>query len=379
MSEKDSPHVAEQPEVSASEPTNAPAAETKAAPAEPPSGAPSGKDSEPTKAQATAQVKDAPSGPPALSISLLTHAFKSHVAVDGVSFTVDSGSIHGFVGPNGAGKTTTLKVVATLLRPDQGQVRVFGHDVIRETHKVRSLLGFMPDHFSMYRQMTVFEYLDFFAAAYGLKMAERDRVIQDVLALTDMDGRKDDIIQGLSRGMQQRVSLARLLVNDPKLLLLDEPASGLDPRARIELMEIIRELRRMGKTIFISSHILSELADLCDSVTIIDRGKVKYSGSMRGLLKQDGDSKVYEFILGQHRETIGEVLRKLEGVTAVSHDEEEGPEGWRTYVTIDPHVTDSAALIRAVLDNGGQLESFRESLRQLNQVFMELTQAGVRS
>jgi ABC-2 type transport system ATP-binding protein len=225
-----------------------------------------------------------------LTVENLFHRFKNHEALKGMNFSVGKQSIHGFVGPNGAGKTTTLKLIATLLKPQTGKVRVFGLDVDRDYKQVRRKIGFMPDHFSMYRQMTVFEYLDFFAAAYGLNQADRDGVIGDVLALTDMDGRQDDLIKGLSRGMQQRVSLARVLVHDPDLLLLDEPASGLDPRARIELMEILRELRRLGKTIFISSHILSELADLCDSVTIVDRGQVRYTGSMQGLLKQDADS-----------------------------------------------------------------------------------------
>ena len=222
---------------------------------------------------------------PIIDIRNLSHSYKTHQALSGVTFTVNPRSIHGFVGPNGAGKTTTLKILATLLKPQAGgAVGVFGLDIMLNRNAVRRKIGFMPDHFSMYRQMTVFEYLDFFGAAYGLGQAQRDKIIADVLALTDMAGRKDDLISGLSRGMQQRVSLARVLVHDPDLLLLDEPASGLDPRARIELMEILEELRRLGKTIFISSHILSELAMLCDHVTILDRGEVKYTGTMRGLI-----------------------------------------------------------------------------------------------
>ncbi|MGH7201981.1 MAG: ABC transporter ATP-binding protein, partial [Planctomycetaceae bacterium] len=220
---------------------------------------------------------------PVIEVVHLTHTFKGFRALDNVNFQVHARALHGFVGPNGAGKTTTLKVICTLLRPQYGTVRVFGHDVLLEPNAVRRRIGFMPDHFSMYRQMTVYEYLDFFGAAYGLPTKRRDTIIGDVLALTDMDGRKEDLISNLSRGMQQRVALARVLVNDPDLLLLDEPASGLDPRARIELMDILRELQSLGKTIFISSHILSELAELCDSVTIIDRGQVRYSGTMADL------------------------------------------------------------------------------------------------
>ncbi|MES2569287.1 MAG: ABC transporter ATP-binding protein, partial [Verrucomicrobiota bacterium] len=256
---------------------------------------------------------------PLIQIQNLRHIYKTHVALGGVSFTVHRQSIHGFVGPNGAGKTTTLKVLSTLLHPQSGSVTVFGQDIVAMRKEVRRKIGIMPDHFSMYRQMTVFEYLDFFGAAYGLGQSERDKVIGDVLALTDMDGRKDDLISGLSRGMQQRVSLARVLVHDPDLLLLDEPASGLDPRARIELMEILEELRRLGKTIFISSHILSELATLCDHVTILDRGLVKYTGSMSGLVSNEqSEEATYTLVLAAEHPEAAHALSQLPGMRRVS-------------------------------------------------------------
>ncbi|MBM4041081.1 MAG: ABC transporter ATP-binding protein, partial [Planctomycetes bacterium] len=259
----------------------------------------------------------------ALDVRRLSYAYKSRLALNSATFSVAARSIHGFVGPNGAGKTTTLKVLATLLKPLEGSVRVLGFDVVRDYKAVRRRIGFMPDTLSMYRQMTVFECLDFFAAAYGMGLAGRERTIKDVLALTDMTARQHDLVRSLSKGMQQRVSLARCLVHDPELLLLDEPAAGLDPRARIELMEILRELRRMGKTIFISSHILAELATLCDSVTIIDRGMIKYSGSMDSLLSSEGVTVTYRLTLAAECPEAAEALQKTEGVASVTKDDDE--------------------------------------------------------
>lgn len=312
---------------------------------------------------------------PIIDIQNVTHLFKQHRALDGISFQVAPHSLHGFVGPNGAGKTTTLKLVCTLLKPQTGQVRVFDHDVRDNVKAIRRRIGYMPDHFSMYRQMTVFEYLDFFAAAYGFSLKERNRIVEDVLALTDMEGRKNDLIQGLSRGMQQRVSLARVLVNDPDLLLLDEPASGLDPRARIELMEILRELRRMGKTVFISSHILSELAELCDSVTIIDRGKTKYSGPMESLLDHQTEYPVFRVRLESDAQSQQSLLDGIPGVLSV--EPMEGRSDLR--VKTDPALIDGNRLLREILDRGQTIVSFGRDQRHLNEAFMDLTERGVRT
>ena len=314
------------------------------------------------------------SSPAVIDVRGLSHHFKNHRALAGVSFQVNRQELHGFVGPNGAGKTTTLKIICTLLRPQSGRVQVFGRDVAREVNEIRRRIGFMPDHFSMYRQMTVFEYLDFFGAAYGFRLAERHRIIKDVLELTDMDGRQDDLISTLSRGMQQRVSLARVLVNDPDLLLLDEPASGLDPRARIELMEILRELRRMGKTIFISSHILSELAELCDSVTIIDRGRVKYTGLMKDLLAHDDENPVYRLTLASASADAAEKLRGVAGVIEV--EQLDGAAEFR--ISYDWTETDTNGLLAHVLELGLPIAGFVEDRKHLNQAFMDLTERGVR-
>jgi len=315
--------------------------------------------------------------PPAILIEHLLHRYKTHQALGGVSFAVQRQSIHGFVGPNGAGKTTTLKVLATLLPPQQGVVRVFGLDVKRQRTEVRRKIGFMPDHFSMYRQMTVFEYLDFFGAAYGLPQDRRDKIIGDILALTDMEGRKNDLIHGLSRGMQQRVSLARVLVHDPELLLLDEPASGLDPRARIELMDILEELRRLGKTIFISSHILSELATLCDSCTILDRGTVKYSGPMQDLVSgSDGAQAQYHLTLRAASEAAASALAALPGMEQVSPPLPTQP---RYTLLFDRALLSPNAILQTVLASGAEIVSFAEAQRHLNEAFMDLTEPGVRT
>lgn len=314
-------------------------------------------------------------GPAAISVSHLSHFFKQHRALDDVGFDVAPQCIHGFVGPNGAGKTTTLRVIATLLKPQHGHARIYGHDVKDEYREVRRLIGFMPDHFSMYRQMTVFEYLDFFAAAYGMNLKERNQTIGDVLALTDMDGRRNDLIKGLSRGMQQRVSLSRVLVHDPKLLLLDEPASGLDPRARIELMEILVELKNLGKTIFISSHILSELAELCDSCTILDRGQVKYTGSMEGLLGAHSEDRRYRLRLEEKNEMVGANLAKLSAL----HLCESLPDEPGYLVAFDSDKLGVNEVLRSVMDAGGVIKAFQPEARHLNQAFMDLTEAGVRT
>lgn len=310
---------------------------------------------------------------PAISVKNIQHRYKTHHALKGISFQVQSGALHGFVGPNGAGKTTALKLICTLLVPQGGYIRVFGHDVKYDVKSVRRTIGFMPDHFSMYRQMTVQEYLDFFGAAYGLSIQERDRVIGDVLELTDMAGRKTSLIRGLSRGMQQRVSLARVLINDPQLLLLDEPASGLDPRARIELMDILRALQGMGKTIFISSHILSELAELCDSVTIIDRGQIKFSGAMDDLLERGRTEHSYVLTLENASETAIATLEDLESVASVSAVAERDTQ---FRVTLE----DQVAMNRLLLDLGGtdlRVQSIAPDRKHLNQAFMDLTQGGV--
>ena len=216
----------------------------------------------------------------------LVKRYDGTLAVAGVDLTVESGEIFGLVGPNGAGKTTTLRILATLLAPSAGTAEIAGMSVTRNPDQVRRVIGFMPDAFGVYDDMKVWEYLDFFARCYGIPPAARRRVIGDLLELVDLAGKRNEYVQTLSRGMQQRLCLAHALVHDPQVLLLDEPASGLDPRARVELRELLRELRAMGKTILISSHILPELEELCTSVAIIDRGQVLAQGRVAEIEKR---------------------------------------------------------------------------------------------
>jgi len=200
-----------------------------------------------------------------VEIEDLSVRYGNFTAVNGISFVIPPGEIFGFIGPNGAGKSSTIKVLATLVQPSRGKALVCGLDVARQAPLVRKRIGYVPDVFGVYEDLTVREYLHFFAAAYRIPWDKRDTLLHDVLALVDLAAKEDAPVDGLSRGMKQRLSLARVLLHEPDLLLLDEPASGLDPRARIELRELLKELQRMGKTIIISSHILHELAQLCTS------------------------------------------------------------------------------------------------------------------
>jgi len=215
-----------------------------------------------------------------IEVRALTKSFQGFTAIKNLEFDVSQGAVFGFIGPNGAGKTTTIRILATLLEPSSGSVHVDGIDVVDHPEKVRAIIGYMPDDFGVYEGITVQEYLDFFSAAYGLPRRQRARTVADVMALTDLTQHEKKLVASLSKGMRQRLCLAKTLVHDPKVLILDEPANGLDPRARIELRVLLKELAAMGKTIVISSHILTELSDVCTEVGIIERGELLASGTV---------------------------------------------------------------------------------------------------
>ena len=226
-----------------------------------------------------------------IEIEQFSKVYDGFRAVDCLSLQIERGEVYGFIGPNGAGKTTTIRFLATLLLPSAGVGRVNGYDVVRQPWEVRRSIGFMPDTYGVYNGMRVGEFLDFFALAYGIARKQRRVLISDVLALVDLSEKRDDFVNALSRGMKQRLCLARTLIHDPPVLILDEPASGLDPRARVEIKEILRELASMGKTILISSHILTELADICSSVAIMERGELVAAGSIAAVLERVSEQR----------------------------------------------------------------------------------------
>jgi ABC-2 type transport system ATP-binding protein len=255
----------------------------------------------------------------------LKKVYGSFEALRGIDLRVGEGDIYGFIGPNGAGKTTTIRILTTLLEPSSGEAVVAGVPVWQRPDEIRGVVGYMPDNFGVYKDMTVSEYLQFFAAAYSIPVDRRQSLIGGLLELTDLVGKRDALIDHLSRGMQQRLGLARTLVHDPKVLILDEPASGLDPRARIEIREILRELRRMGKTILLSSHILPELETMCTRIGILERGELVAQGTVAEVVaKAATDAIVRARTTDDPRALV--VAREVPGVLDATAPEDGGVE-----------------------------------------------------
>jgi ABC-2 type transport system ATP-binding protein len=288
-------------------------------------------------------------------------------ALSGLDLTVNRGDLFGFIGSNGAGKTTTLRILATFLAPSAGTATILGHDVVRDADAVRHVIGYMPDFFGVYKDMEVTEYLDFFGACYKIPTAQREKTVNDVLELVGLSEKKGALIGALSRGMQQRLGLARVLIHDPQLLLLDEPASGLDPRARIEMMAILQELQRLGKTIIISSHILSELQTLCNRVAIIEKGKLIYSGPVQGVRDQMSQGKVLWVRVTTDQAKAMELLKTRSEITEVTAVDGE------IKVTLASNDSDHSVVADVLVRGGARLVELREDEIGLEEVFMRVT------
>ncbi len=316
----------------------------------------------------------------------LSKEYGELVALNNLNLTIEAGDCFGFIGPNGAGKTTTIKILATLLKPTRGQAMINGLTVGYQNRQIRPIIGYVPDFMGAYEDMVVSEYLEFFAAAYDIQGGQRKRVVADVLDLTDLTYKTNAEVNSLSRGMQQRLSVARVLLHDPKVLLMDEPASGLDPRARIEMRELLKELKRMGKTIIISSHILSELAELCNVVGIIERGNLVFHGSVREVMRKAKLEHVLHIAVADRTEEAAKLLHQVPGAKKVElvDADESGAfargDAHKTviHLTLEDSAVHSISDIPNRLINAGfRLTSFGEEPVNLETAFMRLTQGLV--
>jgi ABC-2 type transport system ATP-binding protein len=306
-----------------------------------------------------------------IEISEFGKDYGEFTAVDALSLTIGKGEMFGFIGPNGAGKSTTIRFLATLLRASRGDALVNGHSVSRDPMAVRRSIGYMPDDFGVYDGMKVWEFLDFFAVAYQLSRTQRKQIIPDVLELLDLTHKAYDYVNGLSRGMKQRLCLAKTLVHDPPVLILDEPSSGLDPRARIEVKALLKELRRMGKTILISSHILTELADCCTSVGIIERGKLLLHGPIDEVYQKIHGNRIVEARLGRNRDAGLIIIRSNPEVRDLQVD------GDQITIEFSSPQHDSAALLKQLVLADVEVRSFAEKEPTLEDVFMLVTKGLV--
>jgi ABC-2 type transport system ATP-binding protein len=301
----------------------------------------------------------------------LTKRYGTLVALSNLNLEINEGDCFGFIGPNGAGKTTTIKILATLLQPTWGEARVCDYVVGYQSRSIRPLIGFVPDYFGAYEDMVVQEYLEFFAAAYNINGSQRTKIVNDVLELTDLGYKRDAPVDGLSRGMKQRLSIARVLVHDPKVLLLDEPAGNLDPRARIEMRELLKELRRMGKTILISSHILPELADLCNTVGIIEQGELLYSGPVADIVKRARAGTIVQVGVVRAPEQAAALLSQHPDVDSVA------PNNGYIQVALKNGISDYTFIPTQLLQAGFQINLLREEEVNLETAFMRLTKGMV--
>jgi len=305
----------------------------------------------------------------AISVRNLRHCYESFTAVDDVSFDVPEGSIFGLIGPNGAGKTTTLRVICTLLLPSGGDALVLGHSVRAAPQAIRRRLGYMPDSFGLYGELRVWEYLDFYARCYDLSAEARREAIRDSLELVDLTARRDGYVHSLSRGMIQRLALARTLLHDPSILVLDEPAAGLDPRARGELRELLRELQALGKTILLSSHILADLAEICSHVAILERGRLAVHGSLNDVLGQVAGGRVIMIEILAVNTAVATLIGLMPELTAIKVRMADG----RVLIVGDFLADDRAlaTLLARLVAAGLPVVGMREQRLGLEDVFLQ--------
>lgn len=312
-----------------------------------------------------------------IEVKNLTKRYGARTAVDSVSFSVEEGTIFGFIGPNGAGKTTTIRILTTLLTLTSGQVRVGGYSVAKESRAIRRILGYVPDFFGVYNDMKVWEYLDFFSACYHIPASQRPGLTRDLLELVDLSHRRDDFVEGLSRGMKQRLCLARALVHDPKILILDEPASGLDPRARVEFRDLLLELRQMGKTIFLSSHILADIAEICTELGIIEAGQIVTHGNIEAIKRQLQQGHHLSIrVIGDKVEAAKAILGAIPGVSelgvAAATDGD-----WDITVEFTGDKAAVSDLLKQLVLADIPVLTFTEESDSLEDMFMKLTKGIV--
>ncbi|MCY2946216.1 MAG: ABC transporter ATP-binding protein [Planctomycetota bacterium] len=301
----------------------------------------------------------------------LTKMYGDLYALNRLNLQLEPGDVYGFIGPNGAGKTTTMRILATLLNPTFGEASVCGYSIYNKPREIRRAIGYMPDFFGVYDDMKVTEYLEFFAAAYRIRGPGRAKKVDEVLELVDLGYKREALVTSLSRGMTQRLGLARVLLHEPEVLLLDEPASGLDPRARIEMRKLLKRLRSMKKTIMVSSHILPELADICNKIGIIERGKLEFNGDVATAIRQVRQSSIYLISVGNGKTIEAQTfLKGKPGVAGV--EDSPDPEVFR--VTLSQGIEDGSFLAEDLVKAGFRLRRFGEEEIDLEDVFMRITQ-----
>jgi ABC-2 type transport system ATP-binding protein len=316
-------------------------------------------------------MSDNPQPEPMIKMDGVIKYYKTFPAVNNVSLEIGRGEVFGFIGPNGAGKTTTIKMLATLMLPSEGKLTVGGFDVVEQPHDVRRIIGYMPDSFGVYEDLLAWEYLDYFAALYHLNPAQRKRAIDDVLELTDLTIKRDAQVMNLSRGMKQRLCLAKTLLHDPAVLLLDEPASGLDPHARIEIRELIRELCRMGKTVLVSSHILTELADFCTSIGIIEAGRLLAAGRIEDITAQLSGNAIIEITVK------GDPALALEALAERPEIKRSTCDGKTIHAEYGGEADNLDDLLEYLVHRGVRIIGFRRTEADLEDIFLTITRGVV--